>query len=87
MLLSRASAELHAARPAAALEALDEHERKFPKGVLRQERAAARVKALCALGRLEEARAELARLTRAAPGSPHAARAAEACASTPREKK
>jgi hypothetical protein len=82
-LLSRAGVELHAARPAAALEALDEHERQFPKGVLAQERAAARARALCALGRMQEAQAELERLTRAAPGSPHAARAAQACASAP----
>lgn len=80
-LLSRAGVELHAARPAAALEALDEHERRFPKGVLAQERAAARARTLCALGRMQEAQAELARLTRAAPGSPHAARVAQACAS------
>lgn len=82
-LLSRASVELHAARPAAALEVLDEHERRFPKGLLTQERAAARVRALCALGRTEEARAELARLARTDPGSPHLARWAQGCASTP----
>lgn len=86
-LLSRAGVELHAARPAAALEALDEHARRFPNGVLAQERAAARARALCALGRMREAQAELARLTRAAPGSPLVARAAQACASAPVERK
>ena len=80
-LLSRAGAELHAARPAAALLALAEHERKFPSGALAEERAAARARALCALGRTKEAQAELARLERASPGSPHAVRAARACAS------
>ena len=79
-LLSRASSELLAARPAAALQALDEHARRFPDGVLSQERAAARARALCALGRTKEGQAELAKLT---PGSPHAARAAKACASAP----
>ena len=82
-LLSRAGAELHAARPAEALEALDEHQRIFPRGVLAEERAAARVRALCALGRMKEAQAELARLSEASPGSPHVARAARACASVP----
>jgi hypothetical protein len=82
-LVSRAGAELHAARPAAALEALDEHQRRFPSGVLAEERAAARVRALCALGRTKEAQAELTRITQAWPGSPHVARAARACASVP----
>jgi hypothetical protein len=78
-ILSRASAELHAGRPAAALVALTEHQRKFPTGVLVEERTAARVQALCALGRTTEARAELGRLTRMSPNSPHEARARKAC--------
>lgn len=75
-LLSRASSELHAGRPAAALEALDEHAGSFPRGALVQERAAGRARALCALGRTREAQVELAKLP---PSSPHAARAAKAC--------
>jgi hypothetical protein len=86
-LIARASADLHAARPAAALEVLDEHRRRFPNGVLVQERAAARIRALCALGRVKEAKIELARLTRTNPDSPHTARAARECASTPLENK
>jgi hypothetical protein len=78
-ILSRAGAELHAGRPATALKTLEEHQRKFPGGVLAQERTAARVRALCALGRTNEARAELARLTRTSPNSPHVARARKAC--------
>jgi len=78
-ILSRASAELRAGRPAAALTALDEHRRKFPRGVLTQERSSARVQALCALGRTKEAQVELARLERASPSSPHVARARKAC--------
>ena len=81
-LLSRATAELHAERAAAALDLLAEHERRFPNAVLGQERSAARVRALCALGRVEEARAESARLLQRAPGSPHAARAAQGCPSS-----
>jgi hypothetical protein len=85
-ILSRASAELRAGRPAAALTALDEHQRKFPRGVLTQERSSARVQALCALGRTKEAQVELARLTRASPSSPHVARARKACGLSVTEK-
>jgi hypothetical protein len=80
-ILSRASADLHAGRPAAALAALAEHQRRFPTGMLALERSAARVQALCALGRTEEARVELARLSRTSPSSPHEARARKACGS------
>ena len=78
-ILSEASAALHAGRPAVALKALDEHRRKFPRGALGQERTSARIQALCALGRTKEARAELARLARTSPNSPHVARARKAC--------
>jgi hypothetical protein len=78
-ILSRAGAALRSGRPAAALQALDEHQRRFPSGVLAQERGAARVQALCALGRVAEGVAELKRLERIAPESPHVARARKAC--------
>ena len=78
-ILSRAGAELHGGRAQAALVVLDEHQRKFPGGVLTQERMAARVQALCALGRTKEAQSELARLARVSPNSPHEARARKAC--------
>lgn len=77
-LLSRAQKELHAGRFTAALGLLGEHQRKFPRGTLAQERVAARIQALCGLGRNAEADAELARVS---PGSLHAGRAREACAS------
>jgi hypothetical protein len=79
LILSRASSELRAGRPAAALKALDEHQRSFPSGVLTQERTAARIQALCALGRTKEARSALERLARTSPNSPHEARARKAC--------
>jgi hypothetical protein len=78
-ILSRAGSELHAGRPAAALQALDEHRRRFPGGVLAQERTAARIQALCALGRKTEAESELGRLARTSPNSPLEARARKAC--------
>jgi predicted Zn-dependent protease len=80
-MLSQASADLHAGRPAAALTVLDEHQRKFPHGELVQERTSGRIQALCALGRMTEAQAELARLARTSPNSPHLARARKACGS------
>jgi hypothetical protein len=79
-ILSRAETELHAGRPASALELLEEHRRKFPSGALVQERIAARIHALCALGRTSEAESELARLKRVSPDSPQESRAREACA-------
>jgi hypothetical protein len=76
-ILSRAETELHAGRFAGALQALELHAKKFPAGTLAPERRAARIHALCGLGRVAEADGELARLS---PGSLHEARAREACA-------
>ncbi len=75
-LLSQATGDLHAARASDALKLLDEHQRKFPNGILKEERRAARAQALCALGRRGEAQAELARLPEQ---SPSAARARQVC--------
>jgi len=75
-LLSRATSALRAGHAADALALLNEHQRKFPKGVLSEERRAAKAQALCSLGRQTEGRAELARL---APRSPAAVRAQQAC--------
>ena len=76
-LLARATSRLHAGHPADALKVLDEYQRRFPKGMLTEERRAAKAQALCALGRQGEADAELARL---APHSLAAARAKQVCA-------
>lgn len=76
-ILSRAETELHAGRYQRALVVLAEHERKFPRGTLTQERVAARIRALCGMGRTSEANTLLARLS---PGSVHAGRTREACA-------
>jgi hypothetical protein len=75
-LLSRATSELRAGRPAAALKVLADHQRRFPAGALVEERRAARAQALCLLGRVAEGRTELARLT---PQSPAAATAKQVC--------
>jgi hypothetical protein len=78
-LLSRAETELHAGRPANALLALGEHQRRFPRGTLAEERTAARIQALCALGRTDEANAQLRQLLHISPNSAHEARARQAC--------
>jgi hypothetical protein len=85
-ILSRATSDLHAGRPASALKSLAEHQRKFPKGLLSQERQAARAQALCALGRTRDAELELGRLTKSSPQSPNAARAREVCRNSGRVK-
>jgi hypothetical protein len=78
-LLSRAETELHAGRPAKALLALAEHQRKFPRGALSEERTAARIQALCALGRTDEANAQLRQLLHISPNSALEERARQAC--------
>ncbi len=77
-LLSRAQRALRSGRPALALEALNEHERKFGNGQMKEERIAARVQALCALGRTAEAQAQLVQL---APNSIHSGLTRQACRS------
>lgn len=77
-ILSRAETELRSGRPDSALKLLNEHAHKFPNGTLAEERIAARVQALCALGRNVEADAQLARLS---PKSLHGAQARQACSS------
>jgi len=78
-ILTRAETELHSGRSENALKLLNEHERKFPNGILAEERTAARIQALCALGRVAEANTQLARLR---PGSLHGETSRQACAST-----
>ena len=79
-LLSKAQAALSRGRPQEALEALAEHAQRFPRGVLSEERAATRVRTLCALGRTREAAAELKRIETLNPTSAYLAPARESCA-------
>jgi hypothetical protein len=78
-ILSKATSELRGGRPAEALRLLTEHQRRFPGGRLVEERRAARIQALCALGNRAAAESELGRLARSSPRSPHLARAQQAC--------
>jgi hypothetical protein len=80
--LAQAQRALDDGAPAKALELLSRHERRFADGMLGQERAAARIFALCALGRHAEAKRESVRFLAAAPQSPLAARVQTACDSS-----
>ncbi|MGC4068473.1 MAG: hypothetical protein QM784_28265 [Polyangiaceae bacterium] len=75
-IMTRAEKELHAGRAASALSLLSEHERRYKNGLLAEERTAARIQALCALGRVSEANALLGRLS---PKSLHGEPARQAC--------
>jgi hypothetical protein len=55
-LLQEAQRSLKSGQPGAALAALAEHERRFPRGQLAVERGAVRIAALCALGHTAEAK-------------------------------
>jgi len=78
-LLGAARSDLDQGRPEAALRRLDEHARRFPSGALTEERLALRVFALCALGRIEAARAAAGEVVRSAPDSPHLAGIRASC--------
>jgi hypothetical protein len=78
-LLSRAEKQLNSGLAEDALKTLTEHEHRFPNGALAEERLAARIHALCTLGRTAEARAEMAKLGHAYPQSPHLERASRFC--------
>ncbi|HEY8945016.1 MAG TPA: hypothetical protein VIM73_12175, partial [Polyangiaceae bacterium] len=65
---------------AASLALLDRHARNFPNGTLGAERTAARAFALCALGRVEEARTLAREFLRTAPSSPLVPRLRTSCA-------
>ncbi|HSY22064.1 MAG TPA: hypothetical protein VK841_08125 [Polyangiaceae bacterium] len=78
-LLSAAERELNEGSRAETLATLAEHERRFPHGALTEARLAVRAEALCGLGRRAEARADLHKLARAYPASPHLDAARKLC--------
>lgn len=79
-LLRAARAALARGDGAAALEHLQVHATRFPRGALAEERRAARVFALCAAGRTLESRAAAARFVAGSPGSPLAEQVRRTCA-------
>jgi hypothetical protein len=78
-LLSEAQANMRNGDASHALLLLEEHARRFPKGALGEERDAATVAALCALGRSAEARDLAERFLRATPRSPLAGPVRASC--------
>lgn len=79
-LMQRAHAALERGDAAAALGVLDQHEERFSRGILTQERIATRALALCSVGRTAEARSAARGLLRLAPRSPHLVRLRASCA-------
>lgn len=77
--LQAAQRDLATGRPADALRRLDAYDARFPEGVLRNEADAARVFALCELGRATEARRRAAHVLARDPASPLAPRLRVAC--------
>lgn len=79
-LLRDAQAALSRGDASRSLELLEQHQSRYPNGVMSQEREAARVIALCKLGRRDEARAEAAHFVEQHPTSPLSARVRGSCA-------
>ncbi len=72
-LLERAQDALRS-RPAEALALADDHARRFPRGMLVQEREVIAIEALVKAGRVGEAKARAARFKERFPGSSHTRR-------------
>ncbi len=79
-LLKAAQRDLNAANATASLALLDDHARRYPDGALKAERLAARVFALCQLGRVDQARAAALEFMNAAGDSPLVPRVLASCA-------
>jgi hypothetical protein len=78
-LIARAQAATNRGDSGEALKLLEQYDRQFAHGALVEERAAARVFALCSSGQREAARAEVARFLARWPRSPQVARVRGAC--------
>lgn len=78
-LLRDADAALRSGDATQALAILDDHARLYPNGVLREERSAERIFALCKLGRVPEARVESTRFLQENGESPLAASVRSSC--------
>jgi hypothetical protein len=78
-LIAEAQRALNAGAPGKALALIEQHSRRFAEGDLAQERDAARVLALCALGRSGDAQRARQAFARSWPDSPLAARVRAVC--------
>jgi hypothetical protein len=79
-LLRAAEERFHAGAPAQALALLDDHARRFPRGVLAEERRASRILALCQLGQVAVATSEADTFVAQHPSSPFVEKVRHACA-------
>jgi hypothetical protein len=82
VLIGQAQRALKAGQPGEALRSLDEHQRRFPAGVLSFERAGVRTVALCQSGRLDEGRTAARNYLRKVPNSVLSKRIRVACQMT-----
>jgi hypothetical protein len=80
-LLRDAHAALRGGDAPHALALLDAHDHLYPMGALSEDTAAERIYALCALGRVAEARELAERFIAAHPASPHASAVRASCGS------
>ncbi len=78
--LGQALSALRASHPDTALALLDAQDVRYPRGALAEERAAARIEAMCALGRAGEATSLASRFLAQHPRSLQAARVRASCA-------
>jgi hypothetical protein len=81
-LITKSDQALQRGNAAEALTLLDEHARRFPAGVLQEERTFERITALCMLGRAPEARGEAERFLREYPDTPLSTKTRGLCAKT-----
>jgi hypothetical protein len=81
-LLRTVHAAINRGDGAGALELLHGYERRFDHGLLREEKSAASVLALCVAGRAERARVEAQRFVQRYPHSPLLARLQTSCAAS-----
>lgn len=79
-LIAEAEAALARNEPERALEVLDRHALRFPMGEHADDRLVLRIEALCALGRVTEAKAEAEGVRRVRPDSRALPRLADTCA-------
>ena len=82
-LLARARAALGRGEASKALSLLEQHAKQFPRGALGPERDVSRIMALCALGRVEQARDHATAFMRRHPRSALAERVRRTCAGDP----
>jgi len=82
-LIRAAHAALSTGDAGAAMTLLDEHARRFPHGVLAEDRSGARVHALCASGRADDARAAASAFVAAHPRSALTPAVRRSCAESP----